>query len=87
MAIKYLGSVEEEKTKEESAKEMIPEILRDYPEGLLREEIKQKVRSEKLIGDKSIKNAIDSLIESGEVNERAGEKNTKICTLSDNPDS
>ena len=82
----YKGLFEKEKNKEEAAKEIILEILREVrPEGLPRNDITQRVREEESIGVKNIRKAIDSLIKSRKINEKIGKGNARICTLAENP--
>jgi len=78
----FVGVTDKEKNKEESAREIVLEILREVsPEGLSRNEITKMVRKEESIGIKSIKKAIDSLIKNKEINEKTGKGNSKICAL------
>jgi archaellum biogenesis ATPase FlaH len=77
----YLGLHSDDASKKESAKDVILVVLEEEKEGLSRSEICKRVKEIESIGDKSIKGAINELIQEKALLEKQGLKNTKICSL------
>jgi hypothetical protein len=79
----YLGEPLEKITKSESAKEIMLDILGQEIAGLSRMEICARIKNITPIGEKSIRETINALITDGEIIEKQGIKNTKICFLAE----
>lgn len=77
----YLGVHSEDTEKKDLAKEAIVPILEEEKDGLSRNEITQKVKEVKNIGDKNIRQAIKELLMEEIIIEKKGGGNTKICCL------
>lgn len=77
----YLGLPSGEISKKDQAKNIIQTILEENEDGLSRSTLSAKVREAEEIGEKSIREAVDDLIADEIVNEKQGDRNTKICSL------
>ncbi|MFA5925603.1 MAG: AAA family ATPase [Parcubacteria group bacterium] len=77
----FLGMYSKDKSKMETAKEIIQSVLEEEQDGLCRKEIFQRVREIENINDKSIREAIEYLLSEKIILEKKGEGNTKICYL------
>lgn len=83
IAFEYAGEQQKELGKQETAKMAVLFVLKTFPEGLNINHIVDNVLAEVngQVGDRTIRTAIRELIKTGEILEKSGMKNEKICVL------
>ena len=77
----YLGAYQEKSKKKDLAKEIIPKILDNQADGMSRGDIVKKVRESEKIGQKSIREALDEMLQEEIIFEKSGSGNEKLCCL------
>jgi RecA-family ATPase len=79
ISFEYVGEIQQQNKGEDIEAAIV--LLLSETEQLSKQEIVERLNKEEGFGEKAIRKSLGCLIEKGEIEERKGDKNTKLCSL------